>query len=87
MNTPKPDRPTPVELAGTPVCAEEDRPAIHERGSRGVKARPRVGKGVPGDPPSPSSQTPPTADDLAGIAVSAEGEERTVRLRKPRRKK
>jgi hypothetical protein len=82
MSTPKPDsplhdKPTPDDLAGTPVCQEEDTPTLRVRGSRRTRGR--------GAPPASSPQSPPTADDLAGIPVSAEGEEDlTVRPRKPR---
>jgi hypothetical protein len=91
MSTPKPDanlkkEPTADDLAGTPVCKEEDQPTIRVRGSLGVKARGRGGKRVRGAPPAPPVQAPPTADDLAGIPVSVEGEEDVkARPRKPRR--
>ena len=75
------DKPTPDDLAGTPVCKEEDNPTIRVRGSGGVPAGGRGRKRVRG-------ATPPTADDLAGIPVSVDGEDdRTVRPRKPRRKR
>jgi hypothetical protein len=91
MSTPKADsrrldKPTPDDLAGTPVCMEEDRPTIRVLGARGVRVRGRGGKSIRGAPLAQSSPTRPTADDLAGISVSAEGEEDlTVRPRKPRR--
>jgi hypothetical protein len=88
MSTPVPDphghdKPAPDDLAGIPVCKEEDNPTIRARGARGVRVRGRGGKRVRGAPPAPS-QAPPTADDLAGIPVSAEGDEDVkVRPRKP----
>jgi hypothetical protein len=80
MSTPKPGpnlkkQPTADDLAGTPVCREEDQPTIRVRGSRGTRGRGRGGKGVRGAHPALPVQAPPTADDLAGIPVSAEGEE------------
>ena len=76
------DKPTPDDLAGTPVCKEEDGPTIRVRGARGVGVRGRGGKRVRGAPPAPP-QAPPTADDLAGIPVSAEGDE-DVKVRPPK---
>jgi hypothetical protein len=80
MNPPRPDSrppgtPTTDDLAGTPVCREEDHTLI----------RGRNGNSPGGAPPGPGPNGPPTADDLAGIPVSAEGEEDlTVRPRQPR---
>jgi hypothetical protein len=88
MNTPRPNsplpgRPTADDLAGTPVCQEEANPTIRVRGSGGVKGPGRRGKRVRGGSPLASSPLPTTAD-LAGIPVSAEGEEDlTVRPRTP----
>lgn len=88
MSTAKPGRPlqnkpVPDDLAGTPVCKEEDHPTIRVRGSRGVKVRKGGRKRVRGTAAAPSPQGPPTADDLAGIPVSAEGKESlTIRPRK-----
>jgi hypothetical protein len=85
MSTPKPDpnrkkQPTADDLAGTPVCKEEDQPTMRVRGSGGVRVRGR------GAPAAPLPAGPPTADDLAGIPVCAEGEEDlTVRPRERRR--
>ena len=63
-------KPTVDDLAGTPVCREEDDPAIR------VSSVPRTGS---------TKQNPPTADDLAGIPVAAEGkEDLTVRPRQRR---
>jgi hypothetical protein len=90
MSTPTPDsprheQPTPDNLAGTPVCQEEDNPTIRVRGSRGAKVRGRGGKKGRGTPPAPEPQPLPTADDLAGVPISAESaEDLTVRPRKPR---
>jgi hypothetical protein len=81
------DKPAPHDLAGTPVCKEEDNPTIRARRARGVRVRGRGGKRARGAPPAPP-QPPPTADDLAGIPVSAEGDEEVkVRPRKPHRQR
>jgi hypothetical protein len=78
------DNPTPDDLAGIPVSIEEDRPAIRARAPRGANVRGGGGTRAPGAPPAPP-QAPPTADDLAGTPVCAEGaEDVTVRPRKPR---
>jgi hypothetical protein len=83
MSTPPADtqshnKPAPEDLAGTTVCKEEDNATSRVRG-RGRKI-------VRGAPPAPP-QAPPTADDLAGTPVSAEGEEDlTVRPRKPKQR-
>jgi hypothetical protein len=90
MSTPKPhaprhDQPTPDDLAGVPVCQEEDQPPIRVRKSRGPKVRGRGSKRSRGATPAPAPPGPPTADDLAGIPVLAEGEEDlTIRPWKPR---
>jgi hypothetical protein len=89
MSTATPDsqgheQPTPEDLAGIPVCKEEDNPTIRVRKSRGVRVRGYGGKRVRGASPAPP-QAPPTADDLAGTPASAEGEEDVkIRPRKPR---
>jgi hypothetical protein len=83
MNTPTPEsplhvKPKPDDLAGTPVCQEENNPTIHVR--RGVRA----GNALSTQP----TPVPPTADDLAGIPVSAEGkEDLSIRPRQPRQQK
>ena len=83
MSTPIPDsnlhgKPTPDDLAGTPVTIEEDPPSNHVRGSGRAK--------VSGPGPTSSAPDLPTADDLAGIPVCAEGEEDlTVRPGRRRR--
>ena len=89
MSAPKPDlnlhaKPTPDDLAGTPVCKEELNSKIRIRGSGSARVRgPRRKRGR-GAPAAPQPQGPPTADDLAGIPVSAEDEEDLiVRPRKP----
>ncbi len=77
MNNPTPEshrngKPTADDLAGIPVCLEEDQPTI--------RIRPPADTPLAG--PAPKS---PTADDLAGIPVTAEGpEDLTVRPRQPR---
>src|SRR5262249_50772549 len=80
------DPPTPDDLAGTPVCKEDDDSTTRVRGARGAKARGRSGKRTRGAPPAPVPQGPPTADELAGVPVSVEdeGPPRTG-SRKPRR--
>ena len=66
------NKPTPDDLAGIPVCIEEQGPAIS---ASALKTRRRGGKKVRG--------APPTADDLAGIPVTAQGKEvLTVRPQK-----
>jgi hypothetical protein len=84
MSSPKsdsslPHQPTPNDLAGAPVCKEEGVDTIDVRGLRKVNGR--------GAPPTPLPPGPPTADKLAGVPVTAEGEEDlTVRPAKPRQK-
>jgi hypothetical protein len=84
MNVPIPDqsghhKPAPDDLAGTPVCKEEDNPTIHVGDVPGGG-----GKKAHGSPTSPP-QALPTPDDLAGIPVSAEGvEDVKLHSRKPR---
>jgi hypothetical protein len=77
-------QPTPDDLAGIPVCHEEDGPTRGARKRRGGRNGPgRTGDRTP--PPAPPGL--PTADDLAGIPVSADGEKNpTGRPRKPRRR-
>jgi hypothetical protein len=68
--TPRPKKPTADDLAGIPVCLEEDHPTIRVREPSQI-------------PPLQPAQSPPTADDLAGIPVCAEAEEDlTVRPRR-----
>ena len=92
MSTPTPDphlhnKPTPEDLAGTPVSQEEDNPTIRVRDAQGAKVRTSRAVRVRGTPQRPLLlKGPPTADDLAGIPVSVEGNEiQTVRPRKPRK--
>lgn len=72
-------RPTPDDLAGTPVCWEESEPATNTPEAAGPKASGRTR-----DPARLTSF--PTADELAGVPVTTEGEEDlTIRPRKPRK--
>jgi hypothetical protein len=74
------NRPTPDELAGIPVCLEEDDPMVLVLEPRDVNCGPRAGLRLPAAAPLPPAGYRPTADDLAGIPVSAEGaEDLTVR--------
>jgi hypothetical protein len=68
--SPRPEKPTADDLAGIPVCVEEDHPTIRVREPSQI-------------PPFPFAQGPPTADDLAGIPVTVEGPEDLTR--RPRR--
>jgi len=68
-------KPTADDLAGVPVCLEEDHPTLFsgKKSDRGPFVV------------APLTRTP-TADDLAGVPVCAEGEEDlTRRPRKPRK--
>jgi len=67
-------KPTPDDLAGTPVCREEHNAPARGRGSRSVKVRPR---GREGDAAGETQSRPgrPTPHELPGVPVSAEGEE------------
>jgi len=77
------DQPGPSDLAGIPECHEEDHPTIRVRGAGSVRPRGRGGKRVRGASQAPL-QASPTADDLAGMPVSAEGDEEVkVRPQKP----
>ena len=79
------NEPTPDQLAGTPVCSEDERPVFPHRGGRTGKARGRKSKRGHGALTRPSIGGIPNADDLAGIPITAEGEEDvTVRARQPR---
>jgi hypothetical protein len=96
MNTPvpgspSPGKPTPDDLAGVPVCLEEDNPTIRTRKSHGpqraggpgvrVRGHKRRGSLSRAQGSQPSKRAP-TADDLAGIPVSVEeDEDLTVRTR------
>jgi hypothetical protein len=90
---PSPGKPTPDDLAGIPVCLEEDNPTIRTRkshgpqraGGPGVRVRgPRTRGSLSSVQGSQPSKHAPTADDLAGIPVSVEeDEDLTVRTRKP----
>jgi len=72
--SPRPGKPTADDLAGIPVCVEENGPTIRGRKS-------------PHTSPSPPAPGAPTADDLAGIPVTAEGpEDLTIRPRRSRPK-
>ena len=72
--SPRPVDPKPDDLAGTPACQEENNPTIRVRGLKD------------GNTVSPqSTSATPTADDLAGIPVTAEGDEDlTIRPRRSR---
>jgi len=77
------DKPAADDLAGAPVCKEEDNPTVRVRGTRGVRDRGRGGKRVRGTAAAPP-QAAPTADDLAGVPVYGEGHEDVhVRPREP----
>jgi hypothetical protein len=80
MSGPKPGshrygKPRPKELAGTALSKEEDQGLLRARGGPGVRARGAGGKGARGAHPPPTPQGAPTANDLAGIPVCAEGDE------------
>jgi hypothetical protein len=70
--SPYPGKPTADDLAGTPVCVEENGPMVHGRKSPSTTA-------------ITPAQGAPLADDLAGVPVCAEGfEDLTVRPQRPR---
>jgi hypothetical protein len=84
MSTPRPrsprnESPTPDDLAGTPICLEEDESPTRSAGSilpKAVRTRGNIGgrSGHATEPP------PTTADDLAGIPITDEAaEDLTVR--------
>jgi hypothetical protein len=60
--TPRPRKPSADDLAGIPVCLEEDHPTIRVRDASQL-------------PPVQPPQRPPTADELAGIPVCVEEKE------------
>lgn len=73
-------QPTPDELAGIPACPEEDKAMIRPRGRIGSKAQANH------QAATRRTQSAPTADDLAGAPVTAQGkEDLTVRRRKVRK--
>ena len=77
------DKPTPDDLAGIPVCVEEDHGTLRLRGVAAPQAN-RAGSGTGEAPGAGNGERVPTAADLAGIPVCAEGpEDLTVRPRKP----
>ncbi|MCI0637475.1 MAG: hypothetical protein L0Y72_22395 [Gemmataceae bacterium] len=77
------DGPTPDDSAGTPACKEETGSAAGVAKSRGVRVRGAAGHKVRGPQPAQS----PTADELAGIPVTAEvDEDVTVRPRQSRKR-
>jgi hypothetical protein len=72
-NQPLHNNPTPDDLAGTPVCEEEDS-TIRLGKSHRARTQGRRGKKGPGVP-LPPLEGPPTADDLAGTPVCSDDEE------------
>jgi hypothetical protein len=72
-------RPSPDNLAGIPACKEESLAVtIRETGVEKEKT----------DVSAASSRVVPTADQLAGVPITADGkEDLTVRPRKPRKKR
>ena len=85
-NSPGHGRPTPDDLAGIPVCMDEEQPTKGVR-ERSVKVRGRSGNKDRGEVVAPLPKGPPTANELAGIPVTADGEaDLTVLPRKPKRR-
>jgi hypothetical protein len=84
MSTPRPrsprnEHPTPDDLAGTPICLEDDQSPSGSGGSKLPKAV-RTRGSTRGPSGHAIEAPPPTADDLAGIPIIDEAaEDLTVR--------
>ena len=83
--SPRNDGPAPEDLAGVPACFEDDQPEVRLGGSqprKGVRTRGAIVESSG----SQKKKMTPSADDLAGIPVSAEGDEDlTARRWKPKK--
>jgi hypothetical protein len=82
-NSPHFDDPTADDLAGVPLCLDEDQPSLRVRGSKPPEAI-RTRGSVRGASAHGIEAHAPTDEDLAGIPIFAEGDEDLmVRPRKP----
>jgi hypothetical protein len=69
------DKPRSEDLAGAPACIEEDHPTIRVRGSQDPQFVRTRGHSILVAAGRQIVERGPTADDLAGIPVSAEEDE------------